>query len=399
MIKYELPKKWILYDKICFIDEMIEAKAAIASLKAMPYQKNWADQLQIVQLKREVAGTSRIEGADFTERELDAALVETPEQLHTRSQKQAASAANTYRWISKLEDGVPITSDLVCKIHRLIITDADDDHCPPGKLRACNQNVNFGTPRHRGEEGGEACAKAFNSLCAAFQSEFRHHDLLIQALAAHYHLAAMHPFLDGNGRTARATEALFLQKTGLKKTLFIAMSNYYYEEKIDYLKVLSQVKQEDSNLTPFIKFGLRGIALQCNRLLEEIKKNVSRVLFRNMMHNLFGRLKTKRKRVIADRQLEILNILLERNYMLDELADRIMKLYESLQNPYKAFIRDICYLLELGAIDFEKKDERNCLLFIRLEWPTEITETKFFEMSKELPKAKSTRFLSSKHMA
>jgi Fic family protein len=46
----------------------------------------------------------------------------------------------------------------------------------------------------------------------------------------------MHPFLDGNGRTARALEAFILQKVGLKDSLFIAMSNYYYEEKNEYLK-------------------------------------------------------------------------------------------------------------------------------------------------------------------
>ena len=61
-------------------------------------------------------------------------------------------------------------------------------------------------------------------------TSFRGHDILIQALAAHYHFAAMHPFLDGNGRTARALEALMLGGAGLRDTCFIAMSNYYYEE-------------------------------------------------------------------------------------------------------------------------------------------------------------------------
>jgi Fic family protein len=42
----------------------------------------------------------------------------------------------------------------------------------------------------------------------------------------------MHPFLDGNGRTARALEALMLQRTGLRDTLLIAMSNYSYEQKV-----------------------------------------------------------------------------------------------------------------------------------------------------------------------
>ncbi len=397
MINYELPENWILYNKQEIFNEMVEAKAAIASLKAIPYQKNWADKLQAVQLKREVAGTSRIEGADFTERELNAALSETQEQLLTRSQRQAAAAVKTYRWIAKLKDDIPVNSDLILEIHRLIITDADDDHCPPGIIRRRRENVSFGTPRHRGAEGGSECSKVFNSFCTAIQKEFSSHDPLIQALAVHYHIASMHPFLDGNGRTARAVEAFFLQKTGLKNTLFIAMSNYYYEEKNNYLKVLSQVKQEGCNLTSFIKFGLSGIALQCSRLFEEIKENVSKVLYRNMMLNLFSRLKTNRKRVIADRQIQILNVLLERNHTLDELAERNLHAYESLQNPYKAFIKDINDLISLGAIAVVKKKE-DYIFSIRLEWPTEITETKFFEMIKQLPKAKSSSFLSSKQI-
>ncbi|MPY72582.1 MAG: hypothetical protein GEU92_21360, partial [Alphaproteobacteria bacterium] len=44
------------------------------ALTQIPYQRSWAEQLQQDQLKREVAGTSRIEGAEFTERELDAAI-------------------------------------------------------------------------------------------------------------------------------------------------------------------------------------------------------------------------------------------------------------------------------------------------------------------------------------
>lgn len=393
MIKYESPNKWVLYDTNALLEELVNAKAAITSLKAMPYQKSWADKLQNVQLKREIAGTSRIEGADFTEKELDDALNETPEQLHTRSQRQAYAAKRAYCWIANLDNKRPITSDLICEIHRLIITGADDDHCPPGIIRKHNENILFGSPKHRGVEGGDECKKIFNSFCNAIQSEFRDHDLLIQALAAHYHFAAMHPFLDGSGRTARAMEALLLQRIGLKDTLFIAMSNYYYEEKNEYLKVLSLVRQRNNDLTPFIKFGLCGVAIQCNRLFDEIKINLSKALFRNMMFSLFNRLQTKRKRVMQDRQLEILKILLEKKYELNELVERSTIIYKDLQNPHKTFVRDINYLFKIKAIGHEKRNG-NHILFVRLEWPTEITETKFFESIKQLPKAKSLGFLS-----
>jgi Fic family protein len=93
IVRYERPRNWILYDRNAILQPLTEAKAAILALTQMPYQRSWADELQQMQLKREVAGTSRIEGAVFTEQELQAALRESPEHLATRSQRQAAAAA------------------------------------------------------------------------------------------------------------------------------------------------------------------------------------------------------------------------------------------------------------------------------------------------------------------
>ena len=224
VVQYQIPERWIKYDAEALFSALVEAKASVLSLKSIPYQRSWAEALQNVQLKQEVAGTSRIEGAEFTEHELDLALLdEAPEEAMTRSQRQARAAVNTYRWIARLEDDHPITDKLIREVHRRIVTGCDDDHCPPGQLRGDGENVIFGTPRHRGVEGGSECESAFQKLCDAVQAEFRNHDILIQALALHYHLGAMHPFLDGNGRTARALEALMLQRSGLRDELFIAL--------------------------------------------------------------------------------------------------------------------------------------------------------------------------------
>ncbi|HEX4196517.1 MAG TPA: Fic family protein, partial [Caulobacteraceae bacterium] len=203
-----------------------------------------------MQLKYEVAGTSRIEGAEFTESELDAALdTSVDEEGLTRSQRQARAAVNTYRWIAGLPRDRPVDADLVLEIHRRIVTGCDDDHCRPGSLRKDGENVLFGNPRHRGADGGVENDGSFSALIDALNTTFNGHDILVRALAFHYHIGAMHPFMDGNGRTARAVEALLLQRSGLKQALFIALSNYYYDEKITYLKTLASVRASDGNLT------------------------------------------------------------------------------------------------------------------------------------------------------
>jgi Fic family protein len=275
-----------------------------------------------------------------------------------------------------------------------MVTGADEDNCAPGELRGRDQNVTFGVPRHRGAEGGDECHLALAKLCDSIAGEFREHDALIQAHATHYHFAAMHPFLDGNGRTARALEALMLQRAGLRDTCFIAMSNYYYEEKAAYLSALSQVRSGDSDLTPFLRFGLRGIALQSRRMAEQIKHYVAKGLYRNLMYDLFNRLKTPRKRVIAERQLEVLRLLLEHESLeVEVLVAKANLTYEKLKSPRKAFIRDINELIALKAIQATRLDSGRFSIDIRLEWPTEITELEFFAQLKALPKARTHPFL------
>jgi len=407
MIRYELPRHWIFYDAGAVMAALVAAKSAVQSLTTLPFQKSWVEALQELQLKREVAGTSRIEGAEFTEKELEEAIQPhvSAEELRTRSQRQAHSAMQTYRWIGQLPKDRPISPDLVREIHRRLVTGCDEDHCPPGELRGRDYNVTFGIPQHRGVEGGPACEQAFQSLLQSVAAEFRDHDPLIQAMAIHYHLAAMHPFLDGNGRTARAVEALLLQQAGLTDRAFIAMSNYYYDEKSAYLRILSEVRQGSHDLTPFLIFALQGVRIQCERLTAEIRKQMQRALFRDTMYSLFNRLETKRKRVVGERQIEILKILLdETDVGIYELSKKTRFAYKSIQNYRKAYFRDFVQLKELRAIRLEVSDAASRLpdvpvmgdmrVSINLDWPQEIDESEFLRRMKTMPKGKTFKFLS-----
>ena len=77
VIRYQHPQRWIWYDFMVIAQDLVDAKAAVMALTALPYQKSWVEALQQLQLKREIAGTSRIEGADFSDSELDTALKPT----------------------------------------------------------------------------------------------------------------------------------------------------------------------------------------------------------------------------------------------------------------------------------------------------------------------------------
>ena len=382
---------------MAIVGELTAAKASILSLTNIPFQRSWAENLQEMELKREVAGTSRIEGADFTEREFEEAVSgDTPDEHFSRSQRQARAAIYTYRWIEKLSHDRPIDEDFVKELHRRIVTGCDDDHCPPGQFRGDGHNVSFGRPRHRGVEGGPECSKAMRQLIEALNGEFLKHDPLIQALALHYHIGAMHPFHDGNGRTARALEVFFLRRAHLKDSLFVAMSNYYYDEKDGYLSSLSEVRKQNYDLTSFIKFGLKGIFLQCERLLKEIRIHLQRTLFRDVMGQMYGRLRSTRKRALAQRQWEILNKLLELDHEIEfnDLFEQLEKHYNTLKTPLRAYVRDLNHLSGLRAINVRRTEGHRpesvmFLIAVRLEWATEITETEFYRQIDSLPVAKT----------
>jgi Fic family protein len=237
-------------------------------------------------------------------------------------------------------------------------------------------------------------------LGEAIQSEFRQHDPLIQALSLHYHFAAMHPFMDGNGRTARVLEALMLRRAGLTDRLFIAMSNYYYDEKKMYLEALAQVRAGGHDLTPFLVFGLRGVTLQCRRLFSAIKTEVSKSLYRNLMVELCTKLQSSRKRVIVIRQMEILKLLLDSNELpVREVIRTTESFYKGLGNPDKAVVRDINGLLMLGAIELvETTTTGRYNLRICLDWPAKMSETALFERVASMPTSKMHHAFSTSHV-
>jgi len=259
--------------------------------------------------------------------------------------------------------------------------------------------VTFGTPRHRGATGGKECERAFGALCDAIAHEFREHDVLIRALALHYHLGAMHPFLDGNGRTARAVEALMLQRAGLRDALFIALSNYYYEEKSAYLAALASVRQANGDLTEFVLFGLRGMTLQCQKLLAMINESIYKVLYKDVANDLFNRLQSKKKRVIAKRQLTITSYILDNGAIRAHDLFKMMRLrgVYTLKDNWAAFVRDVSGLANLSAISLRGDNENpgNPIVSARLQWPTEITDTEFFKRTREMPRAKTFAYLET----
>jgi Fic family protein len=105
---------------------------------------------------------------------------------------------------------------------------------------------------------GEALLR---SLLANWE-EFLHNettlDPLIRMAVAHYQFEAIHPFLDGNGRTGRVLNSLFLIQEGLLKLPILYLSRYIIKHKLDYYRLLLKVTQEN-DWESWIIFILTGV--------------------------------------------------------------------------------------------------------------------------------------------
>ena len=384
VVRYRQPKHFLQFDLTTeLFQALVNAKAGVQSLQALPYQKSWMEPLREMELKNEVAGTSMIEGATFTVEELDAAFRgETAEEVASRSIRQVISAKRAYQWIEQSPLDLPV-DQAILEIHRQMVTGCDDDHCTPGALREKDQNVTFGRPPHRGSTGGAETTKAFNALVDAASTYYLGFDPLLQALAIHYHLGAIHPFQDGNGRTARGVEAYFLKRAGYSTHGFIGLSNYYYEERYRYLEVMAHTQQKEGNLTEYFVFALRGVAQQCERIRAVILKENKIVLFKNMMHRLYRKYESKRRKVLNDRQIVMLEFLLDRanqNCNGSIFITYVGPMYKGLKSGRRATIRDLEGLLKLGAVIVD-----NGIIWANLDWPQRMTDTEFGQMILEKP--------------
>ena len=388
MSRYAIPQHWIRYDANALFNLLVEAKAAAALLRQMPYLLQWIEQAHEEQLRLEAEGTSRIEGAEFTPHEREEALAADPltHSRLTHSQRQLRCADATYRWLHKQPPDRSVTSAFIREIHGRLVTGCDDNRCQPGSLRPEGWNVTFGSPIFRGAEGGSECQSAFNGLCAAIAGEFRRHDPIIQGVAAHYHIGAIHPFGDGNGRTARALEAFMLQCAGVNDVIMVSLSNYYYEHKDDYLLSLNQSHQNGHDITSFLSFALKAIIARCNALSGEIAKHHRRILFREFAGSMFGQLRNPRRRALGERQLNILEMMLDGTPIQ---MKRVLPLYQSLKYPGRAVVRDLAHLLDLGAIVWEKSDDKSHFK-LNLDWPQQFSESELIARYEDLPTAAST---------
>jgi Fic family protein len=95
-------------------------------------------------------------------------------------------------------------------------------------------------------------------------------DPLIRCAVQHYQFEAIHPFTDGNGRTGRVLNILYLVQQGLLDTPILYLSRYIIRNKADYYRLLLEVTTQQS-WGPWILYMLDSIENTCLWTTDKIK--------------------------------------------------------------------------------------------------------------------------------
>jgi len=83
---------------------------------------------------------------------------------------------------------------------------------------------------------------------------------------SHYEFVRIHPFVDGNGRTARALATLILYLKGFDTKRFFALDDYYNENRGRYYAALQTVDKKTLDITQWLEYFCEGVAVSMNRV-------------------------------------------------------------------------------------------------------------------------------------
>lgn len=106
---------------------------------------------------------------------------------------------------------------------------------------------------------------------------------LIKAALVHLYFVHVHPFDDGNGRSARALSNLYLMKQAYPFINFLAPSDYFDHHRGEYYRAIQNAETHDSDATFFILYYLKALSEQLENVQDEIQKEKKVKDIRNLL--------------------------------------------------------------------------------------------------------------------
>lgn len=94
---------------------------------------------------------------------------------------------------------------------------------------------------------------------------------VLKSGAVHYELVKIHPFLDGNGRVARAFATLILYKEGYDIRKFFSLEEYFDKDAKEYYEALQSVEKKDGELTQWLEYFTLGLSIELSKIRQKVE--------------------------------------------------------------------------------------------------------------------------------
>lgn len=173
-------------------------------------------------------------------------------------------------------------------------------------------------------------------------------EAILKAIVAHLYLAWIHPFGDGNGRTARLVEFYILALGDIPFPAAYLLSNHYNETRSQYYRQLSMASKTGGNVLPFIHYALRGLVDQLREQIDVVREQQLDLFWQNHVHLLLGDSQAGRRRRDLVMDLTRAAKAVPKSKLTD-LSVRVLRHYVGKVD--KTLQRDLIELERLGLIE------------------------------------------------
>ena len=249
-------------------------EAARAVVLYAPIAAHWEFQLRHEALIRSAHHSTSIEGNPLSLEEVTDLLEGREVTAHPHEKREVLNYVEVLDYIDReyqSRPDKPITEDTICQLHRLAVRGILPEH-EAGYYRQVPVVVGIpttGEVRFRPPDWDEVPRLVADLVAWLNSPQASALMPVLQAGIAHYECARIHPFVDGNGRTARALATLILYKRGFDTKRFFALEEYYNVDRQSYYEALAAADQS-GDLTEWLEYFMQGIAVEMVRLKQRI---------------------------------------------------------------------------------------------------------------------------------
>jgi Fic family protein len=220
-------------------------------------------------------------------------MIRTGRTPDDRSEQMILNNFRTMQQVGRLKEE-PLTKQIILDLHRIATEKTLADEFGAGRFRGTNESVVvadmynevFHTPLPA-EQLEERMAAMCDFANGKTPGEFIHP--VLRSIILHFWLAYDHPFVDGNGRVARALFYWSMLRHGFWLFEFVSISQIILKAPIKYARAFLYTETDDNDLTYFILHQLDVIGRAIQELHEYIERKTAKLhAAESRLHGLMG---------------------------------------------------------------------------------------------------------------